>query len=49
MDKPKIPTPKEELEKRLKDLEKMKFNHEQDVRELGFVIDGLKAQIKDMR
>lgn len=36
---------KAEMQKRLESLEKMKENHEQDVRELGFVIDGLKAQI----
>jgi len=37
---------KEVLEKRLVDLEKMKENHEQDVKELSFVIEGLKKQIK---
>lgn len=46
MDEVKTPTPKEDLERRLKDLEKMKFNHEQDVRELGYVIEGLKTQIE---
>jgi hypothetical protein len=45
MDEIKTPTQKEILQKRLIELEKMKFNHEQDVRELGFVIEGLKAQI----
>ena len=36
---------KTELEERLKKLEVMLENHNQDVRELTFVIDGLREQI----
>lgn len=48
MDKIKEKTWKEELQERLKNLEKMKKNHEQDVMELTFVIDGLTNQIEEM-
>ena len=37
---------KEELEKKLEKLEIMLENHNQDVRELTFVIEGLRNQIK---
>lgn len=40
---------KKELTDRLKNLEIMKENHEQDVRELSFVIEGLRNQIKNFK
>ena len=40
---------KKKLEERLKQLEVMVENHQQDVNELGMVISGLKKQIKESK
>ena len=39
---------KKQLEQRLKDLEKLKENHTQDLKEISWAIKGLTKQIRDL-